>query len=59
MRKYGRSVKAALVNSLTIGYLRPTNIFSYCRFGVWAGEIFFWGAAPLAPPPPPLVAALL
>ena len=31
--------------------LRPTNIFSYCRFGVWAGEIFVWRAPPLLAPP--------
>ena len=38
--------------------LRPTNIFSFCRFGVWAGKIFVWGAPPLLAHPP-LVAALL
>ena len=31
--------------------LWPTNIFSYCRFGVWAGEIFVWGAPPLVASP--------
>ena len=34
----------SLINSLTIDYLRSTNIFFYCRFRVWAGEIFVWGA---------------
>ena len=34
-----------------ITLLRPTNIFSYCGFGVWASEIFVWGAPPLLPPP--------
>ena len=35
-----------------------TNIFSYCRFGVWAGEMFLGGRRP-SWHPPPLVAALL